>query len=152
MYVHPRQDSREWFQELRAESPYHSYQDYVQHRLAAALASPKLQPQSVIQKVAVDGGDVFINRDMAFPSSNDFLNRIDQLTSLQSGWVQGHFKNPNPTAVSWVMDVKFWHHDVLAVLQEILENKELADKCQWGPVKQYNSDEERLYTDMYTGD
>ena len=151
LYVHPKSESREWFKDTGAESPYYPYSSYGQFRLAASLASPKLSTASVIQKVAVDGGNAFIPPELAFASINDFHKRIDQLTSLQSKWQEGTLKNRR-IDVSWVTDVKFWHRDPLAVLQEIFENEDLAQSCVWEPVKQYNSEGERVYTDMYTGD
>jgi hypothetical protein len=151
LYVHPKIENREWFTEFGAESPYYPYSSYNQFRLAASLASPKLLPANVIQKVAVDGGNAFIPPDLAFSSTTDFLARIDQLSSLQSTWTQGTLTNQR-SEVSWVTDVKFWHRDPLAVLQEIFENPDLKDSCVWEPVKQYNSEGERVYTDMYTGD
>ena len=150
-YVHPKTENRQWFKEFSAESPYHPYSSYNQFRLAASLASPKLLLVNVIQKVAVDSGNAFIPTNLAFGSTNDFLGHIDQLTSLQSAWVQGSLKNHRHD-VSWVTDVKFWHRDPLAVLQEIFENPDLKDSCVWEPVKQYNSEGDRVYTDMYTGD
>jgi hypothetical protein len=151
IYVHPKIENRQWFKEFGADSPYYPYSSYNQFRLAASVASPKLLPANVIQKVAVDGGDAFIPADLAFSSTNDFLARIDQLSALQSTWRQGTLTNQR-SGVSWATDVKFWHRDPLAVLQEIFENPDLKDSCVWEPVKQYNSEGDRVYTDMYTGD
>ena len=49
----------------------------------------------------------------------------------------------------WSGGVKFYARDSLAVLQEILENPALADKCVWEPERVTNGDGERVYTDMH---
>ena len=52
--------------------------------------------------------------------------------------------------------VEYFKKDTLAVLQEILENPNLADKCVWAPVREFvhraNGVPERLYTDLDNSD
>jgi len=51
---------------------------------------------------------------------------------------------------SWAHQMMYWKRDTLAVLQEILDNSNLADKCVWAPSQRFSSSGERVYMDMDT--
>ena len=152
-YVHPCQNNRQLWEETKVtlNEPYYPYSGYSQYKLAASVASPKLAAADVIKRVAVDGSHVFLSEDMGFGSTADFMNRLDGLINLHSAWNQ-HSQRYRGEELPWDTKAKFWYRNPLAVLQEIFENKNLQHKCQWGPVKEYNADGERVYSDMYTSD
>lgn len=152
-YIHPSHSLRQSWEDTKVtlNEPYYPYSEYGQYKLAASVASPKLLAADAIKRVAVDGRDVFLSAHLGFSSTQDFFNRIDGLTGLQSPWKQDSLRHQG-LYLRWDSKVKFWYRDPLAVLQEIFENKNLRTKCQWAPVKEYNANGERVYTDMYNGD
>ena len=50
------------------------------------------------------------------------------------------------------MNFRVWMRDPLGVLQEILDNPLIKDKVVWAPRKIYDSNNQRVYTDLYTSD
>jgi hypothetical protein len=135
--------------ELRRTNIYYPYDSHAQYCLAKSLSTPRLPSATVINAVAVEGADTFIREGVSFSSVKQFYNRLDSLMLCQSRWESTSIVD---TANPSNPEIQYWSRDSLAVLQEILENRELADKCVWAPVKQYNSEGERVYTDMHTAD
>jgi len=100
---------------------------------------------------SVDGSPAFVKEEAAFSSHRDFVSRLDEMMECQTPWEAVTIADKDARE-SWAADLRYWKRDSLAVLQEILENTALVDKCVWGPSKWFNADNERVYTHMDSGD
>src|SRR5271170_7372738 len=86
-----------------------------------------------------------------FRSYDNFISRIDEMIHNQSLWMGKRFLG-DVEETFFPLGVKYWARDSLAILQEILENKSLTDKCVWSPRKIINSAGERVDTDLHDTD
>jgi len=121
------------------------------YTLAKALTMPRLQANEVIYNVAVQGASLgpdysFLLPTAAFTSVKDFHSSIDELRSVIAPWQQFKIEDPDDPSKD---TVQYWKRDTLAVLQEILENTEIANHCKWAPVRSFNAENERVYTDLF---
>ena len=109
-----------------------------------------LEANQTIYNIAVLGQNRFLSENAGCQSVAQFHSCLDEMASVMTPWqsilIKGDDNLPKQEPV------RYWLRDSLAVLQEILENPELVDHCVWGPVRQRNSEGERVYTDMHTGD
>ena len=130
--------------------PYYPFTNVRQNQLAQSLTTPRLEANQTIHNIAVLGQDRFLSENAGFQSVAQFHSCLDEMASVMTPWqsilIKGDDNLPEQEPV------RYWLRDSLAVLQEILENPELIDHCVWGPVRQRNSEGERVYTDMHTGD
>ena len=104
----------------------------------------------MIRNIAVLGRDRFLSENAGFQSVGHFHSCLDEMASVMVPWQSILIKSDHNICEQ--EPVRYWLRDSLAVLQEILEIPELADHCVWGPIKQRNSEGERVYTDMHSGD
>jgi hypothetical protein len=117
--------------------------------LARDLSQPTLLSRSRIQNIGVRSKDTYTAGTSAhFVSFDDFMSRIDEMSATQCSWVE-HVLSDATGQHEFSRGVKFWTRDTLAVLQEMLDNPNLADKCKWAPEKIVNADGDRVYTDLY---
>lgn len=151
--MHPSAEWREEMEEQQVENPFHPYNNESQYYLAKVFASPKIQPEAIIRNACVDGKDRFLRPNTAFSSHADFIDRLDQMAKCYVPWKEREIKPPvSQPSGEWYATVRYWAKDSLAVLQEILDNPQLKEKCVWTPGKEFNSEGERVYTDIHTGD
>jgi len=152
-YVHPSAEWREEMEAQQVENAFHPYNNEGQYHLAKVFASPKIHPEATIHLACVDGRNKFLLPDTAFSSHADFIGRLDQMAKCYCPWKEREIKpRAGQESGEWYTSVRYWAKDSLAVLQEILDNPELKGKCVWAPAKEFNSEGERVYTDMHTGD
>ena len=104
-----------------------------------------------VKGIAVDGSSLgadgnFLHPDGAcFRSVSHFHSCLDDLRRMLQPFESCDIEDEeNPER-----SVQYWKKDTLAVLQEILENERLSDKCTWAPVRKFNGERERVYTDLY---
>jgi Plavaka transposase len=145
--VHPRHEERRILSELRQKNEFYPYNSHDQYRLAKSLSMPRPASGPVIQSIAVDGKNSFLKAGVGFSSNFDFLARLDELQSTMTPWTSVDISNEGGD-MSWGPKLTYWKRDTLAVLQEILENPNLKDKCVWAPSQRFGSNHERVYTDM----
>ena len=100
--------------------------------------------------MSIDGQKKFLHESVGFTSHRDFLNRLDEMMTCQAQW-QDTFVSEERAGAEWGTDLKYWKRDPLAILQEILENPALADKCVWRPRRVFSGEGSRVYGDMDTG-
>ena len=132
----------------RQQNPYHPFHNFGQYQLAKALAMPEKSTASHIEQVAVNGVS-FLREDVAFVSVAHFHNCLDEISGQMAPWQSNIIMDQT---VQLKANARYWYRDSLAVLQEILDNPKIAKKCVWSPVKQFNHDNQRVYTDMHTSD
>lgn len=134
---------------MRQENRYYPFENYGQYCTAKKLTTPRTESLARIKKWGVKSPDQHLPDDILFNSTQHFLNCIDELSSCQAPWNSAHIINDaNPMK----SPIVYWYRDSLAVLQEILENVDLAEKCVWTPQRRFNEDGERVYTDLFTAD
>ena len=104
-----------------------------------------------ISAISIAGQKKFLHESVGFTSHRDFLNRLDEMMTYQAQW-QDTFVSEQRAGAEWGTDLKYWKRDPLAVLQEILENPALADKCVWRPRRVFNGEGCHIYRDIDTGD
>jgi len=104
-----------------------------------------------ITAISIAGQKKFLHESVGFTSHRDFLNRLDEMMTCQAQW-QDTFVSEQRAGAEWGTDLKYWKRDPLAVLQEILENPALADKCVWRPRRVFNGEGSHVYGDMDTGE
>lgn len=85
--------------------------------------------------------------DTLFDSHNHFYSCLDIIADCQAPWELTRVVSRTNSSRT---PLKYWKRDSLVVLQEILENPRIKEKCVWAPTKEYNADGERIYTDMHT--
>ena len=83
-----------------------------------------------------------------FSTTQQFFDCLDTITETQAQWEKVTIVDPEGKKAP----VVYYMRDPLAVLQEILSNSDVKDKCVWAPVKLYGEGGERVFTDMHTAD
>ena len=133
----------------QVDNQYHPWNLREQMMLAKHLSYPRLLSMQRCIDIGVDSQYSYLHgSNFAFKSYDTFISGIDQMACSLSLW-QGKRFSGNTAENLFARGVKYWTRDPLAVLQEILENKALANKCVWEPVKVINSEGERVYTDLH---
>lgn len=131
------------------ENLYYPYDSYKQYKLAKVMTNPRVQPRGLIEATCVNAE--FLAEGVAFRSIDDFFGRLNIMRQTYVPWTNTTIRPANGTKNPWA-NPTYWKKNTLAVLQEILENPALDGKCVWAPVRQFNDDGERIFTDMHTGD
>ena len=148
-YVHPQSAARSALKVQQASNHYYPFNSSDQKQLARDLSWPVLLTKDRIIQIGVRSKRSYLHRSpIPFDSYEDFMGRMDELVRTQSFWEPRKFSDKT-MSYPWSGGVKFYARDSLAVLQEILENRALADKCIWEPERVTNGDGERVYTDMH---
>ena len=132
-----------------ADNIYYPFDNYQQYKLAKAMTNPRVTSRRLIEAVCVKAE--FLAEGVAFRSIDDFFSHLDIMRKAYVAWRCAQICPTNGIQNPW-SNPSYWKKDSLAVLQEILENTALADKCVWAPVREFNEDGERIFTDMHTGD
>jgi hypothetical protein len=126
----------------RRGNRFHPYQTLGQYHWAKKLSSTGHESRSDLKAFILDGENCA--PASRYRSINEYYSYKEILTGCLTDWQKIKIEFPDKETVY------YYRKDTLAVLQEILENKALADKCIWAPKWQSNSDGERIYTDMYS--
>ena len=130
--------------EERLKNRFYPYETKGQYSWAKRLSARRHESQADLKSFILEGDHI---ADTArFESVRQYVFAKDELTGCLAEWHMASIESPGKEAVS------YYFKDSLAILQEILENKELADQCTYAPKREYNSEGERIYTDMYSGD
>jgi Plavaka transposase len=148
-YIHPLEEFRKERETVCEGRIYFPYENVEQYDLARAMTNPCIQNRTLIDRICVKG--TFLKPDVAFASVDDFLGRLDSMKACYTGWVEKEVRPIDGDVSEWGTP-RYWCKDALAVLQEILENPFLNGKCVWAPVREFNEEEDRIYTDMHSGD
>jgi len=131
---------------------YWPFDNIEQWMLAKALTFPSPLSNREIRNLAVERHCPWIMPGKGFKSVRDFYKRLNQLPAKGGEWQQSYLTR-GPTAPPWSPPmVPFWYRDSLDVLKEILGDVRLAKDMKWAPEKLVNSDGERLYSELWTGD
>jgi hypothetical protein len=148
-YIHPQLEHRAAIKVQQASNVYYPFDSSNQQQLARDLSFPVLLTEQRITQIGVKSKHSYLRgSDVPFNSYKDFIGRMDELLRTQSLWQPRRFSDQT-RSYPWSGGVKFYARDALAVLQEILENPGLADKCIWEPERVTNGDGERVYTDLH---
>jgi hypothetical protein len=147
-------EQREALSSQRKENPFYPFKSFDQYKLAKDMTTPETLPRERIQRIAVEAGrGSYLHEDTGFKSVTDLKEHVDEVMRCQSLWQMEYPWGKTPRAHEpWAANVHYWRRDSLAVLQEILENPRLADKCVWGPQKVTNAEGDRVYTDLHDTD
>jgi Plavaka transposase len=110
------------------------------------LTTPFIHERSEIQKFGVkdpyhDGQD----HAGLFENVNAFFRPLLTLTATLAEWKEMEVTDPKGA-----YKCKGYRRDVLAVLQEILDNPCISDKVVWAPRRMYDEAGNRVYTDLHT--
>jgi Plavaka transposase len=135
----------------RMQQNFYPYLSHEQYCLAKALSTPRLATNTMIRAIAIDGSNSFLKKGIGFSSIKDFLSGIDEMTSCQTPWENVEIVNKDGDE-SWGPRLTYYKRNTAAVLEEILGNESLIDKCVYAPIKEYGSNHERVYTDMHVCD
>jgi Plavaka transposase len=144
-YIHPREPERQLLQDLQQHTPYAPFDSFMHYCLAWDLSTPQMHSNGDIKKFGVKRGRSVYEDEIKFASARSFFRCLDILAECQCPW----------TKINIIFDgsaggITFWKRDALAVVQEILENAGIADKCVFAPVREYNTEGQRVYTSMHT--
>jgi len=138
-------------QKLRRKNQYYPFKSSNQYGLARSLCMTRMQSREFIQSFAVHGSAPgkfrFTESDALFASTGEFFSKIDDLRRVGTSWIPSEYIDPETNC-----HIQYWRRDPLAVLQEIFENTSLASTFVAAPVKEYNSDNERVYSDLHNTD
>ena len=134
---------------LQETQPFAPFQSEGQYLTAKDLSTPRLSSRANIFKWGLKRPGSRLPEDSLFESHREFYSCLDIIADCQSTWESVDIMDSSSPPKIFT---KYWKRDSLAVLQEILENPAIKDKCVWEPQKNYNSEGERVYTDMHTGD
>jgi len=150
-YVHPKLKDREKLHNMFEDNPYYPYANRKQYKLAEAFTKPRVVSRGLIENACTVKVE-FLSEDVAFKSVDDFLERLTEMTRPYVKWIESEVRpTGGNTVYPWAMP-RYYRKDSLAALQEILENPGLDGKCKWAPIKEFNEDNERIFTDMHTSD
>jgi len=133
----------------RKLNPYYPFDSELQYLMAKDLSTPTLHPQNDIERVAVHGK--YVKDEARFDSYRHFIEKFDEMLRCQSLWQSYTFADAT-NSTPWSTGMRYWCRDTLAVLQEMLENPALADKCVWQPEKNIDGNGDRIYTDLHDSD
>jgi hypothetical protein len=148
-YTHPQLEHRTALKVQQASNLYYPFDSSNQKQLARDLSFPVLLTEERITRIGVRSKHSYLDgSDVPFNSFKDFMGRMDELLRTQSLWQPRRFSDET-MSYPWSGGLKFYARDSLAVLQEILENPGLADKCIWEPERVTNADGEQVYTDLH---
>lgn len=110
------------------------------------LSGPRMA-QAILENQAP-----WITRGFGFKNIADFQQRVSSIPTLGGGW-RSAYVVPGVAAEDWVpVEILFWMRDALAVVKDLIGDETLAKDMKWAPEKLYNSHEERLYSELYSGD
>jgi len=135
-------------QKQRRKNQYYPFKSSNQYGLVKAFCMTRTLSKPLIQTIAVDGATLgkfrFTESEAAFASSGKFFSKIDDLRRAGTSWLPSVYKDPETDK-----DIQYHRRDPLAVLQEIFEDKSFANQFVTAPVKEYNSEKERIYSDLH---
>ena len=138
-------------QELVSKT-YWPFDNIEQWMLAKALTFPSPLSNKMIRNIAVERYCPWITVGKGFKSVRDFHKRLDQLPAKGGEWQQSYI-TPGPTVPQWSPPmVPFSYRDSLEVLKDIVGDVRLAKDMKWAPERLVNGDQERLYSELWTGD
>ena len=80
----------------------------------------------------------------SFKSSYTLYEKIDKMT-IDPPWKNGFIDFKLAT------NIEFWYRDILLVLKYLLRWKSFASQILWTYIQHYDSQGERVYTEMNTG-
>ena len=90
--------------------------------------------------------------DSGFKNLQDYKNRMREIPEVGGRWIQGYI-NPNERAPSWApTEILYYFRNVEDVLRRMIGDTRLATSMKWAPEKLFNSKNERLYSELWTGD
>lgn len=140
---------RQLLKEQQKDSRYAPFDNWGQYMTAKDLTTPEIASRANICKWGVRRPESRAPPETLFSSHDDFFRCLDIISGCQAQWQSVNVVNVNnPTGPR----VKYWKLNPLTVLQEIFENTALKDKCVWEPRRVFNSEGNRVYTDMHTAD
>ena len=123
-----------------------------QWELGRRLLFPKPKSQADVEHFAVEKNCLWFKQGTGFESYNDFKNRVQELGESRQIW-SSMYVRPTEEAPSWApCSVEFWMRNSLDVLREMVADVRLGKDMKWAPEKLFNERNERLYTDLFSGD
>jgi hypothetical protein len=135
---------------LRAIS-YWPFDNEIQWEFADWIVSTGLSGEEITTG-AVPKYAKWIIPECGFKSLYDFKKRIDLLPAKGSEWASKNLK-PKQDSPSWVpQHIEFWIRDSLEILKGMIGDVRLAEEMKWAPEKIYNSKNERIYSELWSGD
>jgi len=130
----------------RQKNIYYPFKNPKQYGLTKTLCKTRFEKEDNIRgfgvKAAKLGRFSFGDSEASFSGLKDFYNKIDGLRSAGTSWRPATFEDSG-------YSIEYWKRDVLAVLQEILENKSLEKKFVAVPRREYDLEGDRIYTDLH---
>ena len=131
---------------------YCSFDNVGQWSLAAACMFPEPLSNSRISKLVVESNNSAIVPGCGFKSLEDFKSRLALLPTKGGDWKQA-FIQPGDIGSSFVSPkVEFWKWNSLEVLKDVIADVRLANEMKWAPEKHYNLKQQRVYSELWSGD
>jgi len=90
------------------------------------------------------------NGDVSFKTIGEFHRKLESL-DCDEEWCMKTLERLKDAA-EWVPDsIPFYYRDSLQALRSIVSNPRVAEYCKWEPQKFFDAKENRVYTDVFSG-
>jgi len=126
--------------------PFRNAMDYKLTCLFCLAHVPRVQVDEFFRSgFLTSGSDAsHISATFSFKSSYTLYKKIDKM-AIDPPWKNGFVDFKLAT------NIEFWYRDILLVLKYLLRQKSFASQMVWTPIQHYDSQGERVYTEMNTG-
>jgi hypothetical protein len=113
---------------------------------------PEPLSNSRIRKLVVESNNSAIAPGCGFKSLQDFKSRLALLPTKGGDWKQAFVQLADPGSSFVPPKVEFWKRNSLEVLKDIIADVRLAKEMKWAPEKHYNLKQQRVYSELWSGD
>ena len=123
-----------------------------QWSMAKSVLYPKPLPNPRIKALVVEKNCPWIKPGSGFQSLGDLKRRVAKLPTKGGEWMSAH-ATPSATAPAWApVQVPFWKRDSMKVLKNLVGDASLSPHMKWAPETVLNSKNERLWSELWSGD
>src|SRR5579859_4944412 len=119
--------------------------------LAKVLTFPAPVSNTLIKSTAVECHCPWIRPGYSFKSVADFKSGLNNIPAKGGEWKECYVTPKQITPVWAPPALSFWLHDSLDVLKDIIGDVRLANHMKWAPETLYNGKNERIYSELWTG-
>jgi hypothetical protein len=136
--------------EARAENPYWPFENPGQWDLAYVCLYPERLSKRRIQGIVVNK----YNRSLhgrGFKNFRDFERRVKLLAS-KGVQFKVYVFGRSIKAPGWApTSIEVWMRDTLEVVKQLVGNVKWADVMKWAPEEVFNGNNERIFSELWTG-
>jgi hypothetical protein len=143
-------DVDEQSRETREENPYAPFDNAGQWDLVYSCLYPERLSNKRIKRIAVNKYNRALKGN-GFASLKDLDNRVTLLSSKGVPFRVCDFK-PGRAAPKWAPPlIQVWMRDTLEVIKRLVGNPQWARHMKYASEKAYNENNERIYSEPWTG-